>query len=135
MKSNIARINELEKRLATQGPRGGDIIGYTKSIDPKTGKPKPIYDSHDHPDHAQFDANDHHDAANAHEEKAAEAKLNQRKRFVELAHHSKQPGDTLKAEKKDPATNKLKQDWLHHHNQSSKHFWSSQGKPAPGSSI
>lgn len=60
MKNILARIEELEKRLATEiGPRGGKIIGKTK-----TGKP--IYDTGEHPAHQTFNAQDHNDAADVH---------------------------------------------------------------------
>ena len=42
-----------------EGSRGGKIIGHTSSG-------KPIYENHNHPDHANFDSNDHKDAADAH---------------------------------------------------------------------
>jgi hypothetical protein len=59
MKKIMAEIRALERKLAETGPRGGKIIGKTKSG-------KPIYDSHDHPAHAGYSKQDHKDAADAH---------------------------------------------------------------------
>lgn len=56
MKHLRSVIAELENKLAVEtGPRGGKIIGKTKSG-------KPIYDTHDHPAHKGFTAEDHWDA-------------------------------------------------------------------------
>ena len=54
-----ASIEELEKRIADIGSRGGKIIGKTKSG-------KPIYDSGDHASHKDFTAGEHKDAMNLH---------------------------------------------------------------------
>jgi hypothetical protein len=49
MRTIYASILSLESRLAASiGPRGGKIIGKTRSG-------KPIYDTHDHPSHSSFD--------------------------------------------------------------------------------
>lgn len=53
------KIASLEIRLAETGPRGGNIIGKTKSG-------KPIYDKADHPEHKGFTGQDHLDASDAH---------------------------------------------------------------------
>lgn len=52
--------NKLENRLGAEvGPRGGKIIGKTK-----TGKP--IYENFDHPSHSNFSKSDHDDASKIH---------------------------------------------------------------------
>lgn len=119
--------SELDESAKTAeiGPRGGEIIGYTKSN-------KPIYKSHDHPAHKDFTSEDHNDAANTHSNKAVEAEQKRRKRFMELAKESKKAGDTLKLEAKDPETQKHKKDYAHHQEQISHHFWKSEGNPGPG---
>jgi hypothetical protein len=55
MKSLQDAFNDLIK--SGEGSRGGKVIGHTKSG-------KPIYDQHNHPAHAGFNAKDHRDAAN-----------------------------------------------------------------------
>lgn len=47
---------------AGEGSKGGKVIGHTKSG-------KPIYESHSHPDHANFSKEDHADAAAEHEKR------------------------------------------------------------------
>lgn len=66
MKKILAEIQALERKLAIKGPRGGEIIGKTKSG-------KPIYDSHDHPSHKNFTKQDHQDAADLHDDAIADA--------------------------------------------------------------
>lgn len=62
-----SKIAYLQKRIAAEiGPRGGKIIGKTRSG-------KAIYDDVNHADHAKFDRNDHFDAMQAHQNKALEA--------------------------------------------------------------
>jgi hypothetical protein len=62
-----ASVKALEKRLGAEfGPRGGHIIGKTKSG-------KPIYETFEHPAHKAFSDNDHHDAASLHERMAVSA--------------------------------------------------------------
>jgi len=63
----LTEIQELERKLAAKGPRGGEIIGKTESG-------KPIYERHDHPKHNSFDASDHMDAYDAHMDAANSAK-------------------------------------------------------------
>ncbi len=62
MRQLIANLNDLAKRLAEVGPRGGKIIGRTRSG-------KPIYEHKDHSEHNSFDRMDHLDAATLHKEK------------------------------------------------------------------
>ena len=60
MKHILSEIKVLEAKISAEtGPRGGKIIGKTKSG-------KPIYDSADHPSHKDFSIQDHRDAANKH---------------------------------------------------------------------
>lgn len=57
----------VQKEAATTGPRGGKIIGETQSG-------KPIYDTHDHPAHKDFNWIEHSDAMSVHDKKEAKAK-------------------------------------------------------------
>ena len=60
MRNLKEKIAELERRLAVEiGPRGGKIIGKTKSG-------KNIYETFDHPEHANFTREDHDNAADVH---------------------------------------------------------------------
>lgn len=49
-----------------EGSKGGKVIGHTKSG-------KPIYDKHDHPEHASYTKQDHRDAARLHTKLSDEA--------------------------------------------------------------
>lgn len=61
MKKIVAEIQALENRLGAEtGPRGGKVIGKTKSG-------KAIYDTPEHPHHKNFSTQDHYDAAQTHE--------------------------------------------------------------------
>lgn len=80
------KISLLEQRLASEiGPRGGRIIGQTKSG-------KSIYE-HDHPSHAKFNANEHMEASNAHEHEIHKIKKNPglygSNVFDQINHHKK----------------------------------------------
>lgn len=99
-------------RYSSTGPRGGEIIGKTKSG-------KPIYDSHDHPAHAGFTEDDHADAMNAHGNKLKELATEKRKRSMELAKGS--AGDYLKATDNDPKLKELTQKEKHHSNMIDEH--------------
>lgn len=57
-----SELDLIEKAMG-EGSKGGKIIGHTKSG-------KPIYENHDHPEHASFTSEDHRDAAYAHGDKA-----------------------------------------------------------------
>lgn len=65
MNKNMKMETELEK--GGEGSKGGHIIGHTK-----TGKP--IYDSHNHPNHKDFDRDEHATASKLHTEKWRDAK-------------------------------------------------------------
>ena len=67
MKKVLAEIQTLEQKIAAEtGPRGGKIIGKTKSG-------KPIYDTANHSAHKDFSKEDHADAQAAHEKLADKA--------------------------------------------------------------
>lgn len=91
MKKILAEIQELELKLAETGPRGGKIIGKTRSG-------KPIYDSHGHSAHKGFSHADHADAAVAHLDKMNQASKHKYKASPDRAklyqkaydHHHKQ---------------------------------------------
>ncbi len=81
-----------------EGSRGGKIVGHTSGG-------KPIYDSHGHPDHADFTAKDHEEASKVHTRKqvllsgeARQAKTDEsRQKAMKMhEHHGKQ--STLHAE-------------------------------------
>lgn len=56
---DIRSLKIGESVVAETGPRGGNIIGKTKSG-------KPIYDSHGNKNHKEFKKKDHEDAAEHH---------------------------------------------------------------------
>lgn len=68
LRNNI--LSEISEQLKTAetGPRGGNIIGKTKSG-------KPIYDEANHPGHKDFSKDDHEEAVQAHRKGHSDAMM------------------------------------------------------------